>query len=307
MCFVRGQQVPAIEENIPYLVTFGKNSAPSWGDKDFSQTFFFVIPPTQIDPIYIRVYDPDTGNGIDELKGPANTSTTFSVYGGKECISNKDARKNEPSGNYKSGTLLGSKTFNLSEKYNSSWYTFGPFNPKEGELVQEYGGYVFKIIAEGGTGDDGNLYKYFLSTIQNDNKAVEGSNCFTFEYTFRLSDNQNDVSHLYPYIDNKVISIKISNFDFDNDGNIKIVSAARRGEIVKISGENNWVTTEHKINDEERNSSLDIQFIKSKAAAIKNNNITLFITNQYGEMLPFYVVPIGGIPKFKYKIAVRPK
>src|SRR5687767_9723495 len=112
------QQVPAIEENIPFLATFGKNSDASWGDKDFIQTFFFVIPQSQMDPVYIRVYDPETGSDFDELKGPANTSTSFSVFGGKECISHKDARKNQSEGNYKSGTLLGSKTFSSNEKYN---------------------------------------------------------------------------------------------------------------------------------------------------------------------------------------------
>ena len=32
------QQVPSVEENIPYLVTFGKAGSKSWGDPDFSQT-----------------------------------------------------------------------------------------------------------------------------------------------------------------------------------------------------------------------------------------------------------------------------
>ena len=36
----------------------------------------------------------------------------------------------------------------------------------------------------------------------------------------------------------------------------------------------------------------------------KNNNITVSIANQYGESLAFYTVPIGGVPKYKYKIKV---
>jgi len=34
------QAVPAKEENIPYLVTFGKDAATSYGDDDFAQIFF---------------------------------------------------------------------------------------------------------------------------------------------------------------------------------------------------------------------------------------------------------------------------
>lgn len=301
-----GQPVPAAEENIPYLVTFGKDSKKSWGDPNFSQVFFFVIPQSQVDPIYIRVYDPDTGGDHDEAKGDYNTTTVFSVYGGKEAFTHKDARRNEPAGNYKSGNLLGSKTFS-SNKYDKQWYTFGPFNPKEGELVPEYGGYIFKVISEGTAGDDGNLYRYFVSVAPGENKPVEGANSFTYEYTFRLSDNPSDVSHIYPYIDNKVVSVKISDFDHDNDGDIKLVSVSRRGESTKVSGDNSWVYNEHKIVDEEKNTSLDIQFVKSKTSPAKNNNITVSIANQYGELLPFYVVPIGGIPKYKYRIGVKAK
>jgi hypothetical protein len=301
------QAIPTAEENIPYLVTFGKSSPTSWGDSNFSQVFFFVIPQSQVDPIYIRVYDPDAGGEIDEQKGDYNTTTTFSIYGGKEAFTNKDVHKNEPTGSYKSGNLLASKTFGANAKYDKQWYTFGPFNPKEGELVSEYGGYIFKVMAEGISGDDGNLYRYFLSVAQDQNKPVEGANSFTFEYTFRLSDNPDDISHIYPFIDNKVVSVKISDFDHDNDGMIKIVSVAKRGEIAKVSGENTWVYNEHKIVEEEKNTSLDIQFIKNKTAPARNNNITLSIANQYGELLPFYVVPIGGIPKYKYRIGVKAK
>ncbi len=34
---VCAQPVPAGDENIPYLMTFGKEGATSWGDDDFSQ------------------------------------------------------------------------------------------------------------------------------------------------------------------------------------------------------------------------------------------------------------------------------
>ena len=105
------QPVPAEEENIPFLVTFGANSLTSWGDDDFSQTFFFVIPEDNITPIYIRVFDPDTGGKHDEQKNEWNTHMRFSVYGGKECITHPDATSSDPTGNYKSGNLLASKVF----------------------------------------------------------------------------------------------------------------------------------------------------------------------------------------------------
>jgi len=303
---VTGQSIPTAEENIPYLVTFGGQSDPKWGDDDFCEIFFMVVPTSQVEPVYIRIYDPDCGGEIDELKGTFDTKTSFSVYWGNGCISNSDAKNIDPKGNYKSGNLLATKTFDNNAKYDKNWFTFGPFNPTEGELSTDYGGYVFKIIAQGVSGDDGNLYRYFLSTKPGENKAVEGSNAFTFEYTFRMYDNVNNVSHIYPYADKNVISIKIFNFDWDNDGVIRIISVAKNGLSAKVSTEGNWETITLPIVAEEKNTSLDIQFLKNRALSIKNNNVVIYVTNQYEQMLPFYVSPIGGIPKFKGKIIVTP-
>ncbi|MGZ4034451.1 MAG: hypothetical protein ACXVP4_06265 [Bacteroidia bacterium] len=244
---------------------------------------------------------------MTKKKGEYNTKTRFSVYGGKSCFTNKDVRLKDPGGNYKSGNLLASKTFISSDVYDGEWYTFGPFNPTEGEYVNEYSGYIFKIICEGLAGDDGNLYKYFLSSSPTENKPIEGGNAFTFEYTFRLSDNQNNTAHLYPYIEENVFAVELSNFDFDNDGDINIVSMVKKGELSKASGDNVWETTSHKIVEKEKKTTLDVQFIKNKKTLVKNNNVTLYVTNQDGNLLPIYTVPIGGIPQHNYKVQFKQK
>jgi len=296
------QPVPAGDENIPYLMTFGNKAETSWGDDDFSQTFFFLIPETFKEPVFIRVFDPDTGGGIDELNGVFDTRTMYSVYGGKESYSHKDAQETDPKGNYKSGVLLASKVFGENPRYNNNWYTFGPFNPTEGEYVDKFGGYVIKVIADGVSGNDGNLYRYYLSTSFSSNKPVEGGNAFAYEYSFRLHDNPSEVSHIYPYVDDRTITVKLSNFDWDSDGVIRTVSVARNNQRSPVSADDFWVADEFKIFEEEKNTSLDIQFIKKKAPPVKNNNVVVNVRNQYNELLPFYVIPIGGVPKYKYGI-----
>jgi len=300
------QAVPAKEENIPYLVTFGKDAATSYGDDDFAQIFFFSIPKDYKKPIYIRVYDPDTGGKIDEKSGDFNTKTKFSLYGGKGCITEKAARQTSPTGNFKSGNLLFSKSFGNESTYDEKWYTFGPFNPSEGEYSEIYFGYVFKLICQGESGNDGNLYKYFLSSNKDKNVPVEGGNAFTFEYSFRLHDDAKQVSHVYPYIDNKVISIKQSNFDWDDDGDIKIYSVAILAYSVKVSSNDKWETSQYFIKSAEKGKSLDIRFQKSSTKKVRNNNAVFYVTNQYGEFLPFYTVPIGGVPKFKGSATAKP-
>ena len=118
-------------------------------------------------------------------------------------------------------------------------------------------------------------------------------------------DDPNQISHIYPYIDDRTISVKESNFDWDNDGFIRIVSVARKGQIEQVSNQDNWIESEFKIIPEEKNTSLDIQMIKFKDHPVKNNNVVIYVRNQYGELLPFYTIPIGGVPKYKYSIGIN--
>jgi hypothetical protein len=302
---VFSQSAPAIDENIPYLMTFGGNAITSWGDDDFCQIFFCVIPSSQTDPVYIRVYDPDTGGDLDEVKGEFNTIVNFSIYAGKGCWSDTAAQSIHPAGNYKSGYLLSSKSFGADPKYDKKWYSFGPFNPFEGEYVEKLGGRVFKIIAQGISGDDGNIYKYFLSTSPVENVAVEGGNFFTYKYHFRLSDDQKHICQIYPFVDDKTISIEISNFDWDDDGIIRIFSVAKNGVLCDVSGEDNWIVRKFPIVTEEKNSTIEIQFRKNQSLLVKNNNVVIAVRNQYGISLPFYVIPIGGVPVYSPKIRMK--
>lgn len=293
------QQFPGEDENIPYLITFGRQTETSWGDDDFSQTFFLAVPPTQKDPIYIRVFDPDVGGEIDEPKGEYDTKCKYSIYGGKDAFNLPDAKNHNPEGRYDSGTLLASKTFGVSDRYDGKWYTFGPFNPSEGEYSPQQKAYVFKIICNGVSGDDGNLYKYYLSVRPDRNVSIEGANAFTFEYTFRMPSGPS-ICHIYPFVDSRTISVKQHNFDWDSDGLIRIVSVARKGEKVDMSGDDHWGLSVHPIQEIEKNTSLDVQLIRSKL--VNNNNVVIRITNQYGESLPFYSIPIGGKPVYKANI-----
>lgn len=299
------QSAPASDENIPYLVTFGANSKTSWGDDDFCQIFFILVPSSQTEPVYIRVFDPDTGGELDEQKGDYNTVVSFSVYGGNGCWSDKEAQSIDPIGNYKSGILLSKKSFGVDKNFDMKYFTFGPFNPFEGEYIEKFDSRVFKIIAQGESGDDGNLYRYFLSSSPDADKEIEGGNIFTYEYTFRLPNDQNEVSQIYPYVDDKTISIEVSNFDWDNDGVIKIISVAKNGILCDISGEDNWIKRKFPILEEEKNSTVEIQFVKNKKTRIINNNVVVVVRNQYGVSLPFFVVPIGGIPVYTPKIRMQ--
>lgn len=299
------QPVPSVDEDIPFVCTFGKDSNKDWGDDDFVQVFFFVVPETFKRPLYIRIFDPDAGGSFDEPHFRFNTKTRFSVYGGPKAHSDPAAQSPDPNGNYKSGVLLKTEVFGQDARYDNKWYTLGPFNPIEGELQPLMGGRVFKLVIEGLDGDDGNLYKLYLSSEAGSNESIEGGNGFAYEYTFRLHDNPGSVSHLYPFVPENVTAIKIQVFDYDDEGVIRIVSVARKGDVCQLNDKSaaRWIESRHRVTKPEINTSLDVQFIKQHP--VKNNNIVVYITNQYGETMPFYTSPIGGVPKYSYKIGVK--
>ena len=105
----------------------------------------------------------------------------------------------------------------------------------------------------------------------------------------------------------ETITVKLANFDWDSDGLIRTVSVARHGQITKVSGEDVWIEDEFAIFPEEKNTSLDIQFIKKKNPPVRNNNVVVNVRNQYGELLPFYVIPLGGVPKPRVEIGAKQK
>jgi len=298
-----GQSVPSRDENIPFLVTFGKEGKTSWGDDDFKQIWFFSIPKDYSKPLYIRVFDPDCGGENDEIQGEFNTKTSFAVYGGigADPEQHEESKGLEKGLNYKRGNLLASRIFGSEARYDNKYYTFGPFNPTDGEFNLKWNSYIFKVICEGAAGDDGNLYKYFLSSDANTNIPIEGANAFTYEYTFRMWNDFKSVAHIYPYVDTGIVSVLQRNFDWDNDGKILVVSRYQIGIEAIISNEDNYVEQKIPIEPAEWTSSLDFQFHKRQGELVKNNNVVITLRNQRGDALQLFSNPIGGVPVYQIK------
>jgi len=294
------QTVPSPEENIDFITTFGAEIDGTYGDDDGFQTFFFIVPENISSPIYFHLFDPDCGGRHDLAIDGFNTSTAFELYGGYGAYSDTSAQGfSKPA--MVSGNLLYSKVFEAGYG-DDRWVKVGPFNPAEGEYIKALGGYVFKWIILGRTGNDGNVYRMRLSLNKQTDSPVPGANAFTFKYTFRLKSNKGSVAHIYPLIGDNVIALKQHNFDFDNEGKIRLFSVDKNGIMLKRSGEGNWVDQSIDISPNENGKSMNIQFLKSGS---RINDMTIFILNQYNKAVPLYAIPIGGIPRFKPKYEIQ--
>jgi len=304
-----GQAVPGKDENIPFLVNFGRNGETSWGDDDFYSLFFFTIPKDYNRQFYIKVFDPDCGGENDEIQGLFDSRTMFSVYGGKGVDPDKNlaSRGLKQGENYKQGNLLASRVFGNEPQYDNKYYSFGPFNPTEGDYNEKWKSYIFKIVCEGITGDDGNLYRYFLSRESKSELPIEGANAFTYEYTFRMWNDTKSVAHIYPYVDTGIVSIKQRNFDWDDDGTILVVSTYKQGIPVPISNEDDEKISIIPVEQAEIGKSLDFQFHKKKEFLVRNNNVVVSLENQRGDALQFFSSPIGGVPVYQPVMTIRKK
>lgn len=298
--WICAQLVPSPEENIDFITTFGSSIDPTYGDDDGFQTFFFIVPENISSPVYFEVFDPNCGGRHDLAIDEFNTSTAFEIYGGPGAFSDSTSQGfDKPE--YISGNLLYSEVYDFNGPDNQ-WVSFGPINPAEGEYVKNLSGYVFKWVILGKTGNDGNTYRLRMSMDKNNYRPVPGGNAFTYKYTFRLKRQRGSVAHIYPLIGDNVISLTQHNFDFDDEGKIRLFSVDKNGIILKKSGEGEWANQKIDVTNNENGKSMNIQLIKS---GNRINDLTIYILNQYNQAVPLYAIPIGGIPRFKPKFEVK--
>lgn len=273
-----GQQLPAPEENIPSLVTFGKDAPPNTGDNDHLQEAYLMIPIDYEGPVYLRIFDPETGGDDDEIFGQPETCTKYTLLGGEGVF--------DP-GNHYAGRVILSHTFCNEGDHSNRWFTMGPFTKEQGQKSTEFNTIFFKIMAEGISGDDGNLYKYFLSRSPTENLPVENARFYWWEITFRMWENPNNISHLYPAICADQAGFEVNAFDWDDDGIIRLVSVVRNGDLLDVSGDNEWTKNRIELSEDEITTSLDIQIIKEKADPVKANNVTIqLLDDQEAPLLP---------------------
>ena len=285
------QPVPGETQNIPFFVTCGSESEDG-GDDDHSQTIFVSIPEDGPNEFFIRVYDPDCGGKHDIPSKTFNTRTRFEIFGGEGCLSSEAARETAPVGDYRKGTLLLDKTFENQPEFDGKYTSLGPIMKNEGEYFDEEGIYAFKLLVEARDGgDDCNLYRLFISEEKNKNIEIAGCFAFMYEQCFILPNDPDLESHLYPAIPEDASFFHINNYDFDNDGEIKIIGPEGRTWSVEISGDQNWENSQMYIEEIKGEGFLDICMTKSKERSCKNNIVVVNTRYRTGDNPRYFTIP----------------
>jgi hypothetical protein len=207
------------------FATLGNMLGESYETDVHSQTIFFAVPTGLNEYMYLRVFDPDCGGAYDKPNGLWETNTVFEVYGGKGCISELDARRSLPEGDYKSGTILYRALFARESEVDGTWVTFGPFLPVQGETLEAYPGYAFfKLIVEGRTGNDGNIYALLVSSRPDKNSEVVNSEVFGYRRIHYDGEKLLVTDHHPEFPDPSVVQLPVTLQPLKQDVDISIIA-----------------------------------------------------------------------------------
>ena len=272
-------------QNIVNFVTYGANSNPKEGDNDFIQVFFIEIDNPSIDSISVEIFDADCfGNHDQQFGKKFNSEFKYSLYGGSKCYSAESIKTDSPTSTdlYK-GSLIKSLYVSNQEEYNNKWKKFANVAKTDGELID--GKYYLKIIVEGISGNDANVYN--IRATSKDNKKVR---IFNYAPTVHLLSKMSPIQLRFNTADNS--KLKITNYDADN-ANLIWKSPYSEGQHLTSSGDGEWKSNKIKIESYEMNEICAIQF---GPGGKKNNDAVFFIQNENMEFIPIEL-PIKTIVK----------
>ncbi len=226
---------PATTLEAGYVSTFGLNASGANGDDDRVQVIFFEVPDGTPGDLYFRVFDADTGGTIDEQHGGAwDTAITYTLRGYTGTYTHLGVRSHQPTlDGIRSGKLLTQTVIGNDAAYDNNWrLIFGPYSAGDGELVG--GSRVLKLVVEGASGDDGNLYNVALSTDPLTNAAPDGSRIFAYSWTFPLASSS--YQWLYPYVPFGTSNFAQYNWDLDSPAGTMTLHTPIRDIVVPGSG-----------------------------------------------------------------------
>ncbi len=240
--------LPAYSQSTAPLITYGPKADISEGDDDYKQIIFFQIPNDITDSIYVRIFDPDCGGLRDELYNNWDSETQFRLFGGAGAFTAPTIKKTTPNDkDLTTGILLADQSFGIDPFLDDNWYTFATVSPTSGEKIGN--NYLFKLVVNGISGDEGNIYKVAISHSPLRNALPKGSELFSFTPTVRLPDNAFH-AELRFFVPTGNSEITVNNFD-GAFGKIAVETRFRSGIEVKPSNQGYWEKGLVQLNDDE--------------------------------------------------------
>jgi PKD repeat protein len=281
----------AVAADDPLLVTYGARAATQEGDHDHRQVVYISIPETRTEPVFVRLFDPDTAGSFDTALGAWQDSTTrFSVFGGAGAFA-APASFDAPL--HDGGTLLAERDYGASSALDGQWTLFATLDPAQGDLVHDRR--VFRLEVDGFRGDDGNVYDIFASLVADANLWADGVEMFTYVPTVRVPDDDL-LTELRFIVPSQTTDLTVHNFDAS--GAEVAFSTPFRTVPLEPSGQDDWKAGRVALEaiDQGRVAALTLRHGEEIP-----NDISLYVTGSDGALVPL------ELPAHRWAPNVRPQ
>lgn len=188
-----GARAQSVPEGL--IVVYGALSPTREGDVDRREQIHFSIPADTTGRIFIRVFDPEVfGQDDFTYGGPADSETTFRVFGGDGAFSDAErpqqvadrARASRERPDFPitgPGQVLVERAYGSDRASNGRWVTLGAVRARQGEQVGDRA--HFRIDVEGTRGNDGNGFSVGVSRARDRDRAPAGLEMFSYQPTIR--------------------------------------------------------------------------------------------------------------------------
>ena len=272
--------IPVSAQRLAPLVTYGPKAHISSGDDDQQQIIFFSVPVSSRDSLYVRLYDPDCGGARDERIGIWDSETRFRLFGGAGAFSSPTLSHLKPSAkDLTAGRLIADQKYGESTFLDEKWITFTKFAPVSGEKIGS--NYVFKLLIETISGNEGNLYNVTVSSSFLRNAEPVGFEMFSYMPTLRLPDKNvhTEVRFSTP---KDVTTVQVHNFDAASAA-VNVETKFRSNLSVSSSKQGKWEKSTVELTREE--SNLENAITLSGGTELPND-ITLRLTDKNGKPIP---------------------
>jgi len=281
------------------MVTYGPQAPISEGDDDFKQVIFFQIPESVSDNLYLRVFDIDCSGDLDLKFTDWDTETRFSLYGGAGAYSAATIKSAVPSeADLSAGVLIKSAAFGQNPLLNNEWHNLARFSVRDGERL---GGYAyFKLVVQGLTGNDANVFDIRLSSNETRNVAPSGAAMFTYAPTIQLTKEE-PFANVKFFVPADIENITVHNFDLAG-AQVGFETAFRSNLLVTASGQGEWVENKIALTKLETGRMAAISFGQGGETP---NDATFYVTDPAGKALPIDLPVLLGKTNFRPEIQFK--
>lgn len=278
----RGQDTEAQE---PLFVNYGAAASIRQGDNDHHQAIYLSLPAGTSDPLYVRIFDPDTVNFHDQMdRRNATTVTRFSVFGGDGAFvpAPTDAEALTEA-ELTAGARLAERTFGRDRRTDNRWVTLAEVDPAEGERVGDR--VIFRLVVDALSGPNGNVYDVAVSTREDENVAPPGLEMFAYTSTIRMP-RRGVLTELRFRVPDDQRTVTVGNFDAAF-GEAYLTTPLAWYPLI-ASGQGEWATTDITLPERDRG---EIVAVTLSGGEEYPNDATFYVRDENGTLLPFELPP----------------